>query len=243
MALLSTRTDDRATGDYDSSRIAERLDASTYTIEATTYAAGTTGTFTLTVTTVPVSDTTTPEPPDPPTPDPTPGDPTSPIPAGCTLQNFNGTSVDSTWISGCVSRNRTVNGTHYAKFFSFSVSRSATYDLTLESTTDTYLILLSETGDIIDEDDDDDGGVFDLRAKSSGIRIPLDSGNYIVEATTYAGTATGDFTLTITRPELAALHALYNATDGAKLDEQRQLGSPTPRSPTGTASRQTTMAA
>ena len=199
---------------YDSGMLAS-LGAGTYTIEATTYAAGTTGSFTLTVTTVPVSDTTTPEPPDPPTPDPTPGDPTSPIPAGCTLQNFSGTSVDDSWTSDCVSSNRTENGTHYAKFFSFSVSRSATYDLTLESRTDTYLILLDDEGNIIKEDDDDDDGVFDLRARSSGIRIPLVPGNYIVEATTYAGTATGDFTLTIIRPELAALHALYNATDGA----------------------------
>ena len=198
---------------YDSGMLAS-LGAGTYTIEATTYTAGTTGSFTLTVTTVPVSDTTTPEPPDPPTPDPTPGDPTSPIPAGCTLQNFSGTSVDDSWTSDCVSSNRTENGTHYAKFFSFSVSRSATYDLTLESRTDTYLILLDD-GNIIAEDDDDDDGVFDLRARSSGIRIPLVPGNYIVEATTYAGTATGDFTLTIIRPELAALHALYNATDGA----------------------------
>ena len=199
---------------YDSGLLAS-LGSGTYTIEATTYAAGTTGSFTLTV--VPASDTTTPEPPDPPTPDPTPGDPTSPIPAGCTLQNFSGTSVDDSWTSDCVSRNRTENGTHYAKFFSFSVSRSATYDLTLESPTDTYLILLDDEGDIIDEDDDDDVGVFGLRlrSRSSGIRIALVPGNYIVEATTYAGTATGDFTLTIIRPELAALHALYNATDGA----------------------------
>ena len=206
--------DDRATGDYDS-RIAESLGAGTYTIEATTYAAGTTGSFTLTVTTVPVSDTITPEPPDPPTPDPTPGDSTSPIPAGCTLQNFSSTSVDDSWSSDCISQNRTANGTHYAKFFSFSVSRSATYDITLESRTDPYLILLGESGDIIDDDDDDDNGVFDLGSRNSGIRIALDPGNYIVEATTYAGSATGDFTLTIIRPELAALHALYNATDGA----------------------------
>ena len=199
---------------YDSGMLAS-LGEGTYTIEATTYAAGTTGSFTLTVTAVPVSDTTTPEPPDPPTPDPTPGDPTSPIPAGCTLQNFSGTSVDDSWTSDCVSSNRTENGTHYAKFFSFSVSRSATYDITLESRTDTYLILLDD-GNIIAEDDDDDDGVFGLRlrSRSSGIRIALVPGNYIVEATTYAGTATGDFTLTIIRPELAALHALYNATDG-----------------------------
>ena len=204
--------DDRATGDYDS-RIAESLGAGTYTIEATTYAAGTTGSFTLTVTVVPVSDTPPPVPP--PTPDPTPDDPTSPIPAGCTLQNFSGTSVDDSWTSDCVSSNRTENGTHYAKFFSFSVSRSATYDLTLESRTDPYLILLDDAGEIIAQDDDDDEGIFNPTGKNSGIRITLDSGDYTVEATTYAGTATGDFTLTIIRPELAALHALYNATDGA----------------------------
>ena len=201
---------------YDSGMLVS-LGAGAYTIEATTFAAGTTGSFTLTVTTVPVSDITTPEPPDPPTPDPTPGDPTSPIPAGCTLQNFSGTSVDSTWTSDCVSRNRTASGTYYAKFFRFSVSRSATYDITLESRTDAYLILLDDEGNIIKEDDDDDDGVFGLRlrSRSSGIRIALEPGNYIVEATTFAGTATGDFTLTIIRPELAALHALYNATDGA----------------------------
>ena len=147
-------------------------------------------------------------------PGPTPEDPTSPIPAGCTLQSFSGTSVDDSWTSNCVSRNRTENGTHYAKFFNFSVSRSATYDITLESRTDPYLILLGESGDIIDDDDDDDDGIFDLRARSSGIRIALEPGDYIVEATTYAGTATGDFTLTIIRPELAALHAFYDATDG-----------------------------
>ena len=199
---------------YDSGMLAS-LGAGTYTIEATTYAAGTTGSFTLTVTAVPVSDTITPEPPDPPTPDPTPGDPTSPIPAGCTLQTFSGTSDNDSWSSDCISQNRTANGTHNAKFFSFSVSRSATYDITLESRTDPYLILLGESGDIIDDDDDDDNGVFDLGSRNSGIRIALDPGNYIVEATTYAGSATGDFTLTIIRPELAALHALYNATDGA----------------------------
>ena len=204
--------DDRATSDYDS-QITSTLQPNSYTIEATTYAAGTTGSFTLTVTAVPVSDTPPPVPP--PTPDPTPDDPTSPIPAGCTLQTFSGTSDNDSWTSGCVSRNRTANGTHYAKFFSFSVSRSATYDLTLESRTDTYLILLDDEGDIIDENDDYDDSVFDLRSRSSGIRIPLDSGDYTVEATTYAGTATGDFTLTIIRPELAALHALYNATGGA----------------------------
>ena len=196
------------------SRIAERLDSGTYTIEATTYGAGVTGSFTLTVTAVPVSGTTQPTPT--PTPTPVmPPDTTSPIPDGCTSQSYSGTSVDGSWASDCVSQNRTENGDHYAKFFSFSVSRSSTYHITLESRTDPYLILLDSDGDIIDEDDDDDDGVFDLGSRNSGISIALDPGDYIVEATTYASSKTGDFTLTITRPELAALHALYNDTDGA----------------------------
>ncbi len=196
------------------SRIAMMLSAGDYTIEATTYSAGVTGSFTLAVTAVPVSGTTQPTP----TPTPTPGTPpdtTSPIPSGCTLQSFSGTSVEDSWTSDCVSQNRTENGSHYAKFFSLSASRSATYHITLESRTDPYLILLDNAGEIIDYDDDDDDGVFDLGSRNSGISIALDPGDYIVEATTYAGSATGDFTLTIVRPELAALQALYNSTDGA----------------------------
>ena len=193
------------------SRIEERLDAGTYTIESTTFAAGTTGRFTLTVTVAPVSDTSTPEPPD--TPDPTPGDPTSPLPAGCTLQTFSGTSVDDSWSSDCVSRNRTDRGTHYAKFFSFTVNTRTTVDLILESRTDPYLNLIDAEGNIIEFNDDDT--TFNPGSTNSGLRVILDSATYIVEATTYDGSDTGDFTLTITQPELAALQALYNATEGS----------------------------
>ena len=191
---VTHENDDRATDNYDS-MIEERLDPGTYTVEATTYAAGVTGSFTLAVTVVPVPDTTELEPPPGPAPDPT-----TLIPESCALQSFSGTSVNDSWTSDCVSQNRTENGAHYAKFFSFSVSRSATYDITLVSRTDPYLILLDSAGDIIDSDDDDDSGLFNLGSRNSGIRIALDPGDYIFEATTYAGSATGDFTLTILRP-------------------------------------------
>ena len=187
---VTHENDDRATDNYDS-MIEERLDSGTYTVEATTYAAGVTGSFTLAVTVVPVPDTTELEPPP---------DPTTLIPESCALQSFSGTSVNDSWTSDCVSQNRTENGAHYAKFFSFSVSRSATYDITLVSRTDPYLILLDSAGDIIDSDDDDDNGLFNLGSRNSGIRIALDPGDYIFEATTHAGSATGDFTLTILRP-------------------------------------------
>ena len=193
------------------SRIEETLSAGEYTIEATTYGSGITGTFTLTVT---HATATAPTPAPSPTPDPTP-DPTTPIPAGCTLQSFSGTSEEGSWTSDCVSENRTENGTHYASFFDLSVTGSAIYDITLESRTDPYLILLDDEGDVIDFDDDDDDNVFDLGSRHSGLRIALSAGDYIVEATTYGGSATGNFTLTIVRPEVAALEALYNSTDGA----------------------------
>ena len=202
--------DDITPGNYDS-QIVETLEAGSYTIEATTYDAGVTGSFTLTVAVVPVSDTTTPEPPD--TPDPTPGDPTSPIPAGCTLQTFSGTSVDDSWSRDCVSQNRTDRGTHYAKFFSFTVTTRTTVDLILESRTDPYLNLIDAEGNIIESNDDD--STFNPGSTNSGLRVILDSATYIVEATTYDGSDTGDFTLTITQPEIAALHALYNSTGGA----------------------------
>ena len=206
---------DRANQNYNS-RISERLDAGTYTIEATTYHAARTGAFTLTVSITPVSGTTTPSPSPGPSPSPTPPDTTSPIPDGCSLQTFSGTSFDGSWSSGCVSQNRTDNGDHYAKFFSFSVSRTSTVDLTLVSETDPYLILLDSDGNIVDQNDDvdEEGNVFGIEFPNSGIRISLDPGSYIVEATTYEGAATGSFILTITYPEQVALEALYNATDG-----------------------------
>ena len=115
------------------SRIVASLDAGTYTIEATTYAAGKTGSFTLTVSGASLPSTTTPSPSPDPSPSPTPPDTTTPIPEGCTSQTFSGTSEDDSWSSDCVSQNRTENGDHYAKFFSFSVSRSAAYHITLVS--------------------------------------------------------------------------------------------------------------
>ena len=65
--------DDIDTANRDlNSRIVETLAAGDYTIEATTYNAGRTGTFTLALNSTPVSDT---DPPDPPDPDPTPTTP------------------------------------------------------------------------------------------------------------------------------------------------------------------------
>ena len=150
------------------------------------------------------------------TPAPTPGDP---IPSEC-VNSLGGTPAEGTWTADCLSINRTENGVHYARYYTFSLDRRTTVELTLESRTDPYLLLLSEAGEILAQDDDDDEGAFDLIARDSDIRIVLEAGDYIVEATTYAGTATGDFTLVFRRPELEALQSLYNVTNGDSWDNQ-----------------------
>ena len=148
------------------------------------------------------------------TPTPTPEDP---IPSEC-VNSLGGTPAEGTWTADCISINRTENGVHYARYYTFTLERRTTIELTLESRTDPYLVLLNEAGDIIKEDDDDNEGIFNLSTTDSGIRITLDSGNYIAEATTYEGSVTGDFTLTVTGidplNDRAALTVLYNATDG-----------------------------
>ena len=148
------------------------------------------------------------------TPSPMPGDP---IPSEC-VNSLGGTPAEGTWTADCLSINRIENGVHYARYYTFTLERRATIDLTLESRTDPYLILLGETGEVLAQDDDDDKGVFDLTSRNSGIRIVLEAGDYIVEATTYAGTAADDFTLTFRRAELEALQALYNFTNGDSWD-------------------------
>ena len=125
------------------------------------------------------------------TPTPTPEDP---IPSEC-VNSLGGTPAEGTWTADCLSINRTENGVHYARYYSFTLDRRSQIDLTLKSRTDPYLILLGESGEVLAEDDDDDDDIFDLSTRDSGIRIVLDAGDYIVEATTYAGDATGDFTL------------------------------------------------
>ena len=114
------------------------------------------------------------------TPTPTPEDP---IPSEC-VNPLGGTPAEGTWSSDCISQNRTKKGVHYARYYTFTLDRRTTIDMTLESRTDPYLVLLNEAGDVIKEDDDDNEGVFNLSTTDSGIRITLDSGNYIAEATT-----------------------------------------------------------
>ena len=168
-------------GDTDMSQIQESLEAGTYTIEATTYGAGETGSFTLTISGL----GTTAQPPGP-----TPTDP-----CGQTLSGDG--SVPGQWAEGCDSE---VAERGYARYYSFTLAQQSevTITLTRESgDADTYLYLRegeARSGDYLHQDDDyPESGDTDM----SQIQETLATGTYTIEATTYRAGDTGSFTLTI----------------------------------------------
>ena len=170
-----------ASGDTDMSQIQESLEAGTYTIEATTYGAGETGSFTLTISGL----GTTAQPPEP-----TPTDP-------CRQTLTGDGSVSGEWAEGCDSE---VAERGYARYYSFALAEESevTITLTRESgDADTYLYLRegeARSGDYLHQDDDyPASGDTDM----SQIQESLEAGTYTIEATTYGAGETGSFTLTI----------------------------------------------
>ena len=169
--------EDDDTPDTTRSEIVATLDAGTYTIEATTYAAGAAGGFTLTVSGL--GGTTV-------GPDPTPGT------DACGETITGDGTVNGTWAAGCESA---VSERGYARYYSFTLAQQSTVTIELESTdADTYLYLRmgdARSGAFIDEDDDTPD------TTRSEIVATLDAGTYTIEATTYAAGAAGGFTLTV----------------------------------------------
>ena len=151
------------------SRISETLGAGSYTIEATTFTAGETGSFTLTVSGLGGTAT---EPTDP--------DPGETDSCGETLSG-DGT-VTGTWAAGCESEARTGS---YARYYTFTVGQESDVTITLARTSggaDTYLNLWSgssRTGSPLDDDDDTPD------TSRSEITRNLAAGDYTVEATTF----------------------------------------------------------
>ena len=155
------------------SQIARVLQSGDYTIEATTFSAGATGSFTLEI--------------------------NAWLQNVCieNLGEFSGTQMESrtdTWAQGCDSPNRTA---HYARHYSFTLTQETivTVDLTSPSPgVDPYLYLIRGAGaDGTIIDGDDDGGEGD----NSQIARVLQPGDYTIEATTNAVRSTGSFTLEI----------------------------------------------
>ena len=127
-------------------------------------------------------------------------------------------AISGAWKSNCESTN---NPGNYAHYYTFRLSEASKVTVTLESTTDTYLYLLSgagKDGEALYENDD-----FIDFGTNSLIVATLTAGEYTIEATTHDSGAVGDFTLTVsgiarqsvTKPDQLVLAALYNSTGGA----------------------------
>ena len=168
------------------------LAAGDYTIEATTYAVATAGTFTLTISGLGGA-----------TSGPGPGPGPGPDACGDIISGDGPTS--GTWAAGCQSAE---TGRGYARYYGFSLSESGPVTITLKSDVDTYLFLRSgsRTGAITAQNDDH-GTLVDTAACASASGLSqrdscitvatLAAGDYTIEATTYAVATAGTFTLTV----------------------------------------------
>ena len=202
------RENDDHEGSTAVSEIPARLARGTYTIEATTYSPGQTGSFTLSIAGLD---------------GPQPGD-------GECLEDLEGPIVGTvgfpgrSWDSECVSGQREGR---YAKYFRFTLDRESEVTITLESRdADPYLYLRedeAQSGAYIARNDDHEGST-----SISQIQEELAAGTYTIEATTYAAGQGGSFSLSITGPaggERAALLALYEATGGDNWTNSENWGS------------------
>ena len=185
---VAAENDDKATGNTNS-EISRSLAAGTYTIEATTYEAATSGSFTLTISGLGSTGGGTP----PPATD------------TCTDTITADGATSGTWAAGCQSAE---TGRGYARYYSFTTTEAKDLTIVLDSTVDTYLYLRSgdKTGAITAQNDDHGTLVSTAAcANSTGLDntdscitiTGLAAGGYTIEATTYATATTGSFTLTI----------------------------------------------
>ena len=163
--------------DYHSASLEVSLAAGTYTIEATTYAAGETGSFTLSVS---VAGGTAP----PPT-------------GGCDATDIaaDGSPVPGTWGTDCVSDAREGR---QARYYQFALSDSADITVLLQSQeAETVLYLRQGAGATSGDHIGFNEGQSEYNYRRASIQQTLAAGTYTVEATTYAAGETGNFTLTV----------------------------------------------
>ena len=172
--------DDVESGNLNS-RIVATLSAGSYTIEATTYAEGATGSFTLSVSGA--------------------GGGQTPVATGCDPASLSlpASGVSGAWAEDCES---SVSGRGYARYYSFTLIGSAEVTIDLESSVDTYLYLRegsATSGTALHSNDDVESGNLNSRIVATPSRPPptLSAGSYTIEATTYAEGATGSFTLSV----------------------------------------------
>ena len=190
--------------EFDSGLVAS-LNAGAYTIEATTYDSGETGTFTLTASglAAAVEPTPTPDPTPQPTPAPTPDPAPTPTPDSCENTLPSNGEVNGSWTpaSSCVSKKRADDDDEdgaYAEYYTFTLTQQSEVTITLESTeVDTYLYLLSGAGKDGDQEDFNDDIDYNNDITNSRIVKTLAAGDWTIEATTYYADKPGDFKLTV----------------------------------------------
>ncbi|MYK03333.1 MAG: S8 family serine peptidase, partial [Gemmatimonadales bacterium] len=164
--------DDIASGGVNlNSRISESLAVGTYTIEATTYSAGETGSFTLSISGLSGDD----------------GDETVTPPGETESAQCDATPISAdgqttgTWADDCQSQ---VAGRGYARYYVLTLDQESTVTITLESEVDTFLYLRSgedRGGDPLHSNDDIESGGVNLNSR---ISETLQVGAYTIEATT-----------------------------------------------------------
>ena len=166
-------TDDDG-GQGTNSRIATELSAGTYTIEATSYATGVTGAFTLRVTGSGGGGG-----------------------GGCALDDLGALSGTATRVGNlgndCESPNYSGK---LARYYSFTLGQAGSVEIDLVSSVFDAFLALREGTDVAGRlvVSDDDGGL----GTNSRISTELSAGTYTIEATSYATGVTGAFTLTVT---------------------------------------------
>ncbi len=160
-------------GQGTNSRIGTELSAGTYTIEATSYATGVTGAFTLRVTAGGAGG------------------------GGCALDDLGALSGTATRVGNlgndCESPNYSGR---LARYYSFTLGQAGAVEIDLVSSAFDAFLALREGTDVAGSlvVSDDDGG----QGTNSRISTELSAGTYTIEATSYATRVTGAFTLTVT---------------------------------------------
>ena len=164
---------------YRRASIEETLAAGTYTIEATTFAAGQTGDFTLTVSKA--------------------GGPGDPGPVGCEAVEVtaDGSPVAGSWGDDCES---TAREERQARYYQFTLAESADVTVLLESDDAETVLYLREGAGVTSGATTPGGfneGEEEYDYHRASIEESLAAGTYTIEVTTFAAGETGAFTLTV----------------------------------------------
>ncbi len=107
-------------------------------------------------------------------------------------------AIDGSWDDTCLSERDASGGAgdRYSRYYTFTLKETTDLVISLSSQKDSYLYILvghGKDGKIVYSNDDIESGV----DTDSRLSVTLHSGDYTIEATTYAPVTTGDFTLSV----------------------------------------------